>query len=224
MNNIKGCRIEGKMILQPFAIGSGYMYCRNCGNEIKEGSSFCGKCGLELLDKNNTKNKSQKRKIKSKRVISILLGVAMILAIVVMVRTCYVAYQQNRKVDIVDCEQLINKDFFGNVSVIEQATKEAVSFDVKQIRDEIIVIVRAPNICAGMIDWIESINDDDFNDEAMEKEILRLLKESPKKEVEYVLGYTMDDGILHISYTVEFSEAMSCGLTQFYFQMYQQIF
>ena len=33
------------------------MFCSKCGNKLKEGSTFCGKCGQPVSDKNNNTNK-----------------------------------------------------------------------------------------------------------------------------------------------------------------------
>lgn len=37
------------------------MYCRKCGNEIKDGEKFCGKCGQEVNEeiKNTSSNKKK---------------------------------------------------------------------------------------------------------------------------------------------------------------------
>lgn len=38
------------------------MYCRKCGNLIKDGNSFCGKCGTEVLNSNNNSVENEEKK------------------------------------------------------------------------------------------------------------------------------------------------------------------
>lgn len=65
------------------------MYCRNCGNEIREGSSFCGKCGtkIEVKFEENKKTNKTNKNIKQKKyvVISLLLFVIIFISVCVIV-------------------------------------------------------------------------------------------------------------------------------------------
>ena len=122
-----------------------------------------------------------------------------------------------------DWEKIIQTDFFSGDSAVEQAIAEAVSIKVKQIEDQLTVTIKAPDICEGLLNWMESVSDEDFTEAAMEQEILRLLKDADKVEVDYVMGCSGEGDTAEIAYTSEFGEAMSCGLTRFYAEVTQRI-
>lgn len=122
-----------------------------------------------------------------------------------------------------DWEQLIRTDFFSGGSAMEQAMAEVVSVEVKQDGDQLTVTVKAPDICDNLLNWMDSVSDEEFTEAAMEEEILRLLKETDRAEVDYVMDYSEDGEVAEIAYTSEFSEAMSCGLTRFYAEVTQRI-
>ena len=122
-----------------------------------------------------------------------------------------------------DWEQIIQTDFFSGNSAVEQAIAEAVSVKIKQDGDQLIVTVKAPDICEGLLNWMEIVSDEEFTEAAMEQEILRLLEETDKAEVDYVMGCSGEGDMAEIAYTSEFGEAMSCGLARFYAEVTQRI-
>lgn len=63
------------------------MYCKNCGTELKEGSSFCSKCGSNVsnadVEQTKVQNIPQKDKPKSRNILKIIVLVGFILVFVV---------------------------------------------------------------------------------------------------------------------------------------------
>ena len=122
-----------------------------------------------------------------------------------------------------DWESKIKTDFFAGDSEMEKAITAAVSFEVEQEEDKLLVTVKAPDICDGLLEWMEQVSDEDFTETAMEQEILRLLKESKAEKNTYELDYTIEGEVGQISYSAEFTDAVSCGLNRFYAEVTQRI-
>lgn len=122
-----------------------------------------------------------------------------------------------------DWESKIKADFFAGDSEMEKAITAAVSFEVEQEEDKLLVTVKAPDICDGLLEWMEQVSDEDFTETAMEQEILRLLKESKAEKNTYELDYAIEGEMGQISYSAEFTDAMSCGLNRFYAEVTQRI-
>ena len=122
-----------------------------------------------------------------------------------------------------DWESKIKADFFAGDSEMEKAITAAVSFEVEQEEDKLLVTVKAPDICDGLLEWMEQVSDEDFTETAMEQVILRLLKESKAEKNIYELDYAIEGEVGQISYSAEFTDAMSCGLNRFYAEVTQRI-
>ena len=123
----------------------------------------------------------------------------------------------------VDWEHVIRNDFFVGESVVEQAMEETKSFVVvEHNRNQLAITVNAPDICEGLMEWIESVSGEEFAEWTMEQEILRLLQETPKTEIEYILSCSAEENA-NIDYTSEFGESMTCGLSRFYTEMNRKI-
>lgn len=120
-------------------------------------------------------------------------------------------------------EQMIRTDFFSGESNVEKEIAKVVSIKVKQDGDQLFVTAKAPNICDRLLNWMDSVSDEDFTEVAMEEEILHLLKESEKVATDYVLICSGEGETANIVYTSEFGEALTCGLTQFYAKVTQQV-
>lgn len=121
-----------------------------------------------------------------------------------------------------DWEAKIKADFFTGDSEIEKVITAAVNFEVKQ-EDVLIVTVTAPDICDNLMEWMEQVSDEEFTEVAMEQEILRLLKDTAAEKNIYELNYVIEGELGQISYTAEFTDAMSCGLNRFYAEVTQRI-
>lgn len=122
-----------------------------------------------------------------------------------------------------DWESKIKTDFFDGDSKMEKAIDTVVSFEVKQEDDNLLVTVKAPDICDGLLGWMEQVSDEEFTEVAMEQEILRLLKDTAAEKNIYELNYVIEGEVGLISYTAEFTDAMSCGLNRFYAEVTQRI-
>lgn len=127
------------------------------------------------------------------------------------------------KEDAFDWEGKIGADFFDGDSEIEKAITEAVTYEVEQKDEMLLVTVKAPDICDGLLAWMEQVTDEEFTEAAMEQEILRLLKESKAEKNIYELDYAIEGEVGQISYSAEFTDAMSCGLNRFYAEVTQRI-
>lgn len=57
------------------------MYCKKCGNEIKEGMKFCTRCGKSILSEQNDVNNIKKSSGDNKRVLMMMLVFALILLV-----------------------------------------------------------------------------------------------------------------------------------------------
>lgn len=122
-----------------------------------------------------------------------------------------------------DWESKIKTDFFDGDSEMEKTIDTVVSFEVKQEDDELLVTVKAPDICDGLLGWMEQVSDEEFTEAAMEQEILRLLKDTAAEKNTYELDYAIEGEVGQISYSAEFTDAMSCGLNRFYAEVTQRI-
>ena len=65
------------------------MYCKNCGNEVKEENNFCTKCGMKI-DKeeiiiNAEKRETKKENVKLSRKEKILLVIVILFLIIFMI-------------------------------------------------------------------------------------------------------------------------------------------
>lgn len=124
---------------------------------------------------------------------------------------------------VIDWEGIIKADFFAGDSEMEKAITAAVIFEVEQKDDTLLVTVKAPDICEGLLEWMEQVSDEEFTEAAMAQTILRLLKEAAPEEHTYDLDYIIVEEIGEISYSAEFTDAMSCGLNRFYAEVTQRI-
>lgn len=122
-----------------------------------------------------------------------------------------------------DWEGKIGADFFAGGSEIEKAIAEAVTYEVEQKEEVLLVTVKAPDICDGLLEWMEQVPDEEFTETAMEEELFRLLKESKAEKNTHELDYAIEGEVGQISYSAEFTDAMSCGLNRFYAEVTQRI-
>lgn len=127
------------------------------------------------------------------------------------------------KEEAFDWEGKIKTDIFNGDSEIEKAITEAVTYEVEQKEEALLVTVKAPDICDGLLEWMEQVPDEEFTETAMEQEILRLLKESKAEKNTYELDYAIEGEVGQISYSAEFIDAMSCGLNRFYAEVTRRI-
>lgn len=127
---------------------------------------------------------------------------------------------KNEEVIANNWKEIIYADFFTNENEIEKILEEEVHVKVTQSEEQLNVTIESPDICDELLNWMESITDEEFDENALEAEIIRLLKKTNKMEKVYLLNYTQEGDIV---YTSEFSNSMMCGLNQFYSEMLNRI-
>ena len=145
--------------------------------------------------------------------------ILLILFIIFLQTSC----SKDKKVNDFNWEQMIRNDFYSNESIIEQMMEDVVSLKIKSRDNQLVISIKSPNICEELLEWIDSVEANKFSEVAMEKEILRLLEETPTTEKEYLLDYYLSGDVPRIVYTTEFGEAMTCGMTRVYLEVTQQI-
>ena len=79
------------------------MYCKNCGNEIKENENFCGKCGTKVNDNIsniNTDTDTNTHKINKKEPIKIKFSYFIIGIIILFLLPTFIVFIKNSNSDI----------------------------------------------------------------------------------------------------------------------------
>lgn len=186
------------------------MYCEKCGHKCPKRSEFCPSCGRGL----STKKRSKKGAKPIRIVIAVVVAV-----LCIGLTISYAVWRSG-----FFWERMIYEDWLSGESTVEQATANAVSFEVEQVaKNQIQVTVCSSDICDDLLVWMESTSDADFSDSAIEEKICQLLSESIPVEKTVIMSCNMDVSNPKIYYTQEFSELMSCGLNRFYAEVSQRI-
>lgn len=116
------------------------------------------------------------------------------------------------KTSTTDYLAVIRKDLFSEESLLNKAMDEAVELTLdKAEADRITVSVTAPDVCDGALAWFDGIEDAAYTDEALDAQLIALLKGEPQKQT-----FTLELRGEEILYTGEFLDAASCGVRNFY--------
>lgn len=102
------------------------MFCKNCGNEIKEDAAFCDKCGKSI---NETNNKSKKNSFTKRFLISFIGAIILLVCIFVIpnfVRGFSIGYKQSHYINTVK-----NGAFLENRDVTVGTMLETILKDIK---------------------------------------------------------------------------------------------
>ena len=106
----------------------------------------------------------------------------------------------------------IRKELLEGESSLNKAMDEAVELTLdKAEADRITVSVTAPDVCDGALAWFDGIEDAAYTDEALDAQLIALLKGEPQKKT-----FTLELRGEEILYTGEFLDAASCGVRNFY--------
>ncbi|WP_158640135.1 zinc ribbon domain-containing protein [Brachyspira aalborgi] len=100
------------------------MFCKNCGNEIKENSSFCDKCGNPISD-----TKTNKKFFNKKVLIFFICVIILIICICIIpdfVRSFNIGYKQSHYISTIK-----NGVFLENRDVTVGTMLEAILTDIK---------------------------------------------------------------------------------------------
>lgn len=120
------------------------MYCRKCGNEIKEGMKFCTKCGNSILSKQNDVNNIKNSSRDNKRVLTMMLVFALILLV-----GGVILFTNRKTLDDKTIQTLLGEDKDWNININGMNTSltlqraDILSKDKKEQDDGYDVVVNA---------------------------------------------------------------------------------
>lgn len=113
--------------------------------------------------------------------------------------------------------QQINSELFNGESNIERAITSSVTINNIRVKEKTLEIeIAAPDISEDLYIWMQAMSDSEYTDALFEEEVIKLLKESKPNTKTFVMEYSDHSEDLHIIYTSEFFESVSCGLLKFY--------
>lgn len=120
------------------------MYCRKCGNEIKEGMKFCIKCGNSILSEQNDVNNMKNSSRDNKRVLTMMLVFALILLV-----GGVILFTNRKTLDDKTIQTLLGEDKDWNININGMNTSltlqraDILSKDKKEQDDGYDVVVNA---------------------------------------------------------------------------------
>lgn len=102
-------------------------------------------------------------------------------------------------------------------TAVEKAQAEVVILKAKKKSEGVLAVtIKAPDIYEGLMEWLNTVPEEDFTDENLETEIIKLLSEADPSENTVELSYTKSKEGVKIAYTQEFANLISCGMVRFY--------
>ena len=118
-------------------------------------------------------------------------------------------------------ESQLREESLSGSTDLEKALCSSVSLKVDRVgTDTLEITVSAPNISAGLTQWMDQIPEEDFTEAALNGQILHLLDVTAPTSTKVSLPYTIgDDGARQIVYTDAYIQLISCGLKEFYDNM-----
>lgn len=120
------------------------MYCKKCGNEIKEGMKFCTKCGNPILSEQNDVNNIKNSSRDNKRVLTMMLVFALILLV-----GGVILFTNRKTLDDKTIQTLLDEDKDWNININGMNTSltlqraDILSKDKKEQGDGYDVVVNA---------------------------------------------------------------------------------
>ena len=121
-------------------------------------------------------------------------------------------------------ETVIRNDLLSGSTKVEQALSAAIDLSVEENDgNHLTVTLTAPDISDELTVWIANICIDDSFDDKFGAEILKLLDTTTAIEKEFVLAYSIENDVIQIAYTKDFSDAISCGLAEFYTELTKRL-
>lgn len=154
-----------------------------------------------------------------KRKLFIIIGVAVcvVFAAVILIIIGAKNRQQKAQDDLTTWEDRITSQVFNPSSELERKIADKVSISVKSVTEDAVTLTAsAPDICDELTAWFDTVSDEDYSDDALEKEACALLEKTDVSEKEFTLQIG-DDG--EAEYSTEFVEYIGCGMFQFYRQL-----
>lgn len=175
--------------------------------------------GMEIPKASVPKSSEAIYTFKRKKAFTICIFASISIVILALFIIGFLSKNATEKLSTIDWIQQIRNDLLSGETKIEQAVAETVQISAKEHDGQLQVTVRAPDICNDLLDWMENVSDDEFTEQALEGEILRLIETTELTESTYILEYAKDEGTIIISYSREIGDAVSCGLVKFYAEL-----
>lgn len=101
------------------------MFCKNCGNELKEGVNFCDKCGVAVTTADKNEKKKENKKLK---IISLI-----ILILIVVCAVIFICFYMNNTNSKTTSGEKIDK---ANDQKSQETVSSTVSFNNMKVDDE----------------------------------------------------------------------------------------
>ena len=188
--------------------------CPACGRDVIGDGKFCPHCGENLTSAGQKPKKGHSRFTKMA-----FTAIGITAAIVIVLAVVYIKGSQPSR----NWEKMIRGELLSGSSAIEVAMADIVDISAKEEGGKLTVTLSAPDISAQLLDWMEHMPEEEFTEEQLEKEILRLLDQTDKVSTTHELSYSEEQGTVTIAYTQDFGSELSCGLSRFYAEMTRRV-
>ena len=107
---------------------------------------------------------------------------------------------------------IIRQDLYGQDTELNRAMERSVSLKIVRVEeDSITVTVTAPDVCQEALNWLETVSDEDFTEQALRQKLISLMEGKPQSR-QFTLK--LQDG--NVIYTNDFLNAASCGVRRFH--------
>lgn len=121
-----------------------------------------------------------------------------------------------------DWDALLQRELFDE-SELGAEIAAAAELEVTAVTaTELTVAVRAPDVYADITAWYGAVSDADFSVEALDAKLQELLGGEAKEQT-FVLPYELTGDMPFISYPHDFLNAVSCGILDFYYDLYAEM-
>lgn len=180
--------------------------CQRCGTINSSDYRFCRECGFQFPVNKLAKNPSRKKALAI--ICSTLLFISGFVG--------YIAFRASR-LDPISWTDIMRSELLSGDTTIEKAQAQVVTLNVKEKSKSILAVtIKAPDIYDGLMNWLNTVSEDDFSDDNFQAEILKLLSETEPSEKTVELSYNNSEAGANIMYTQEFADIISCGMVRFY--------
>lgn len=180
--------------------------CHRCGTINSSDYRFCRECGFQFPVNMLAKNPSRKKAL------AIICSTLLIISGFVG----YIAFRASR-LDPISWTDIMRSELLSGDTTIEKAQTQVVTLNVKEKSKSILAVtIKAPDIYDGLMNWLNTVSEDDFSDDNFQAEILKLLSETEPSEKTVELSYNNSEAGANIMYTQEFADIISCGMVRFY--------
>lgn len=219
------------------------MFCKNCGQEVREGAKFCTKCGRKMTDVEGSYRKSYRGKSHKGAVIAIAVTLVSLLAVIaggLLIRNIYTGKEEKKAVaDFLESYQKLDEEkcteylYTNNVypqtqefSQLQKRMAETMKFRITGVKKEegyTVVKVKISNIDFENV--METILDNNMTEEkAIETKVEEIITSGEAKIKEYsceVNVYKVEDE-RKIEMTESLSNALLGGFPEYIYSLTQE--